>query len=468
MTEVERLVKITPSKRQLDIQKMEFYTFIHFGICTFTDTEWGTGDSDISLFNPDKLDVTQWVTAIKSSGARGIILTCKHHDGFCLWDTKYTDRNIMNSPYGKDLTLELAEECLRQGIKFGVYLSPWDRHQADYGKGKAYDDFYVAQIKELLTGYGEIFTVWLDGACGEGANGKVQKYDWERYYDVVRELQPNAVIAVTGPDIRWCGNEAGVCRESEFSVVAKRLSDPELIAGASQQTAQDAQRLLNAESARKITRKDGDLGSRKMLEGENELIWYPAEVDTSIRKGWYYHTADDENVKSDEALWNLYCNSVGGNATLLLNIPPDKNGLLHTTDCKRLENLGQRIRDTFSENLAKKATITVSGETHEHKAPNIISEDESYYKPNDGSENVEIIVQLDEVKSFSYVMLMEQITCSQRVEEFELWSGKKFIYKGTTIGYKKICRFDTVTTKELTVRILSSRIAPTIRFLGLY
>lgn len=229
------LVRVIPSARQLALQKMEFYAFVHFTVNTFTDREWGDGTEDPAVFNPAELNPDQWVDSIREAGMKGLILTCKHHDGFCLWPGKYTEHSVKNSPCRKDVVRETAEACRRGGIRFGVYLSPWDRNQPLYGTGKPYDDYFVNQLTELLTGYGEIFSVWFDGACGEGPNGKKQVYDWERYYRVIRSLQPGACIHVCGPDIRWCGNEAGNTRPSEWSVVPRRTMDTEKIASLSQQ-----------------------------------------------------------------------------------------------------------------------------------------------------------------------------------------------------------------------------------------
>lgn len=259
---------------------------------------------------------------------KGLILTCKHHDGFCLWPSKYTEHSIKNSPYknGKgDIVRETAEACREFGLKFGVYLSPWDRNNSSYGKGKEYDDYYLNQLTELLTEYGDIFVIWLDGACGEGPNGKVQKYDWQRYYKVMRELQPNAVISISGPDIRWCGNEAGEVRPSEWSVVAKDMTDPAITAALSQQ--EDNEEFRN----RPLDETQTDLGSRERLANEKELAWYPAETDVSIRPGWFYHEEEDGQVRSFENLKDIYLKSVGGNTTLLLNLPPMKNGRIHET-----------------------------------------------------------------------------------------------------------------------------------------
>ena len=265
----ERLVKVVPSKRQVAQQQMEFYSFVHFTVNTYTGREWGDGTEPEEIFNPEKLDAMQWVKAIKSAGMKGMILTCKHHDGFCLWPSAYTGHTIAQSPYkeGKgDIVREVSDACRAEGIRFGIYLSPWDRNNKTYGYGKAYDDYFVNQLTELLTGYGEICSVWFDGACGEGENGKKQVYDWARYYEVIRTLQPDACIHVCGPDVRWCGNEAGDTRPSEWSVVPRRASETEKIAQESQQAEDTSFR------ERKIKATDQDLGSREVLELHGSVL----------------------------------------------------------------------------------------------------------------------------------------------------------------------------------------------------
>ena len=271
-------VSVAPSPRQLAWQELEFYGFLHFGMNTFTGREWGDGTASPACFDPAQLDAEQWAAALKSAGMRGAILTCKHHDGFCLWPSAHTDYSVKHAPWkgGKgDVVGEVAAACRKAGLKFGVYLSPWDRHDARYGSGKPYDDYYVAQLTELLTGYGELFCVWLDGACGEGPNGKRQAYDWPRYYETIRALQPGAVISVCGPDVRWCGNEAGHCRPSEWSVVPAQLRDAAY-------TAQRSQQADDAAFARRVSREDEDLGSRAALaaDGAPGSYWQAAPGQT--------------------------------------------------------------------------------------------------------------------------------------------------------------------------------------------
>jgi alpha-L-fucosidase len=443
----QRLVKIRPSKRQLEWQQTEFYAFVHFTVNTFTDKEWGDGTESPEIFNPVKLDARQWCKAIKAAGMKGLILTCKHHDGFCLWPSRFTNHTVAASPYkdGKgDIVREVSEACSEFGLKFGVYLSPWDRNSQLYGQGKPYDDFFVNQLTELLSNYGKVFSVWFDGACGEGPNGKKQVYDFERYYKVIRDLQPDACISVCGPDVRWCGNEAGHCRKSEWSVVPARTKDTEIIKERSQH--EDSEEFRQ----RKISASDEDLGSRAILENENDLIWYPAEVNTSIRPGWFYHEYEDDKVRSLEELTNIYFNSVGGNATFLLNIPPTREGLFHKNDVARLQELGDFLRNEFANPIKEldKKEIKL----------NTTSETDSY--------TIRIDLPLSKIK---YIIIQEDIEKSQRAESFEVLaknSSEKYetLFSGTTIGYKKIIRFEKpLNTDSLIIKITSCRCKPEIK-----
>ena len=468
-----RLIKAVPSERQLTYEKMEFFCFIHFTVNTFTGSEWGDGKEDVSIFNPTELDARQWVKTAKDAGMKGLILTCKHHDGFCLWPSKYTEHSVKNSPYknGKgDIVREVSEACKEFGLKFGIYLSPWDRNNSSYGKGKEYDDYYVNQLTELLTEYGELYTIWLDGACGEGANGKIQKYDWNRYYKVMRELQPNAVISISGPDVRWCGNEAGEVRESEWSVVAKDMTDPSITAELSQH--EDNEEFRD----RPLDETQSDLGSRERLKNEKELVWYPAETDVSIRPGWFYHEEEDNKVRSFENLKDIYLKSVGGNTALLLNIPPMKNGKIHEKDMAILKRLGEFINDTFKNNLLKNALIkTVPEHDCRGNSPDMMRTDDynTYFMNKEGDNKLLIEIKFDECKKLNYLVLKEAITFSQRVEKFNVYfndeSGKKIkIFEGTTIGYKRIIDLKGTKTDNLTIEIEDSRVAPVMSFVGVY
>ena len=352
---IKRAAAVVPSERQLKWHELEFYAFIHFGMNTFTNSEWGNGNDDPVLFNPEKLNANQWAAAVRAAGMKAIILTCKHHDGFCLWPSEYTDYSVKKSKWKDgqgDVVRECAEACKKFGLKFGVYLSPWDRHDPRYGEGEAYNKYFKNQLRELLTNYGDIFCVWFDGACGEGKNGRKQEYDWQGYYDLIRECQPEAVISVTGPDVRWCGNEAGVCRKSEWNVVPYYYSNQELIAAASQQTAEKPPKRISATTL--------DLGSRKAIKNVSKLIWYPAEVDVSIRKGWFYHLNEDYEVKPLSKLMEIYYNSVGANASLLLNIPPNKDGLFAQRDVETLLAMGAQLQIDFNEDLADDSIMTDS------------------------------------------------------------------------------------------------------------
>lgn len=469
----KRLVSIVPLKRQFEYQKREFYGFIHFTVNTYTDREWGLGNESPEIFNPYELDTEGWAKAASDGGMKGLILTCKHHDGFCLWQSKYTEHCMKNSPYkeGKgDVVRELSEACKKYGLKFGVYLSPWDRNNPAYGSGKAYDDYYVNQITELLTNYGDIYTFWMDGACGEGPNGKVQVYDWERYYSKVRELQPEAVLAISGPDVRWCGNEAGIVRKSEWSVVSKAMTSPVFTAELSQK--EDSEEFRK----RPVDPTTEELGSREVLKNEPELAWYPAETDVSIRPGWFHHAAEDDKVKSFETLKDIYLKSVGGNTALLLNIPPMKNGKLHENDVKRLAELGDFIRESFKENLADRAEMTSYPEKGDRGEDiGSIRDDsyETYFKTEDGQRKLSINLRWKEGIKASYLVLKENILLSQRVEKFKVYEefGEEKViqvYDGTVIGYKRIIKLSGKEITGLTIEIEDARVAPAVSFVGVY
>ncbi|TYB56048.1 alpha-L-fucosidase [Nonomuraea sp. PA05] len=417
---------------------MEFYGFIHFGMNTMTNREWGPGHDDPALFDPASLDADQWVRALKAAGMTGVILTCKHHDGFCLWPSDVTSYTVAASPWrgGQgDVVAEVARAARRHGLKFGVYLSPWDRTEASYGSGTGYDDFYVAQLTELLTRYGPIFSVWLDGANGEGPNGKRQTYDWERYYAVVRELQPDAVISVCGPDVRWCGNEAGDTRPDEWSVVPRALQDAERVADRSQQAD-------DGDFARQAIRSDErDLGSRAALAGhEDDLVWYPAEVNTSIRPGWFHHPAEDGAVRPVEELFTIYLRSVGGNACFLLNVPPARDGLLADADVAVLEGLGRRISDFRGRRL--EAAVEVA----------------------DGSR---VTLELGRSCLVEAVCVGEDIAQGQRVERVvvrgRLGDGRWVtLGEAHAVGYRRILTFAPVEVDAVVVEVPEARDTPVI------
>jgi len=468
---IREAAQIVPSPRQLAWQQLEFYAFIHFTVNTFTDREWGTGGESPSLFDPTELDASQWVESCRLAGMKGLILTCKHHDGFCLWPSAYTDHSVKCSPWRNgqgDLVREVADACRQGGLKFGIYVSPWDRHDPRYGDSPAYNAHFVHQLRELLTGYGELFCVWFDGACGEGPNGKRQVYDWEAYYGIIRELQPNAVISVCGPDVRWCGNEAGKTRNSEWSVVPAAMRDNEKIQ-------QNSQQVDDGEFAKRFGSEEEDLGSRAVLAEAEEVVWYPAEVNTSIRPGWFYHASEDDQVKSVEELMDLYERIVGGNAAFLLNLPPDRRGLIHENDVLRMKELGQRIQAAYRVNLAAGAAVEASCHRDETSSSSRITDGNpaTYWCAPEGVEQAELVVDLGAVQRFNRIVLAEYIQEGQRIEQFRLecldasgsWNR---IYEGTTVGYKKICRFDETAARHIRLVVSESRLGATLSRFEVY
>jgi len=442
---LEKITAVRPSERQIAWQEMEFYGFIHYGINQFTNQEWGSGQEDPQIFNPRKLDTDQWCESLLKAGMTGVIITAKHHDGFCLWNTKTTVHSVMHSPYRKDIVAQLSESCKKFGLKLGVYLSPWDRHELCYGQGEAYNDFFCNQLMELLQGYGELFCLWFDGACGEGSNGKVQQYDWERYYALIRKYQPNAVISVCGPDVRWCGNEGGHCRRNEWSVVPASMADNEKIQHLSQQAD-------NAEFRKRVPSDGEDLGSRQVLLNHEEFIWYPAEVNTSIRPGWFYHEGEDSRLRSLDNLQSIYLQSVGGNTTFLLNVPPHYDGYIALGDVARLEELGDWIKTTFSRNLLINASYQYS--TDENGNPVVIAATDDEIRPN-------------------YLVLQEEITLGQRIEEFTLsyWKDGNWevACQGTVVGYKCIRLIEAaISSNKWKLEITSCRLGANLKTFELY
>lgn len=472
MTERERLelyTSIVPSERQKMFENQPFNVFIHFGTTTFTRKEWGDGTFPPEKFNPKKLDTDQWCESIKQSGATGIILTCKHHDGFCLWQTKTTEYSIKNSPYknGKgDIVKELSDSCRKYGLKFGVYLSPWDRNSEYYSTPK-YNDFYIEQLKELLTNYGDIYCVWLDGACGSHLDGKPkQVYDFPRIYKTVYELSPTAVVSNCGPDVRWVGNEAGVARESEWNVVPKFAFDVQSIEKNSQQEDDDKFKKKTYDVIQ------SDLGSREFIKDFDEFTWYPAEVDVSIRPRWFYHKGDDRKVRSLNNLLHIYNTSVGGNSLLLLNIPPNRDGIIHEKDVKRLKELGDAIR------LAESAPVTPAKlaapqELDGNVIENVTKDDESYYTPSEENDNYTINIDFGKSVEIDRVYLKEQCDFSQRIETFEIYAktddGEKLVYNGTTVGLNRYAVFNgKVKANGIKIVITSCRLRPYIMRIQAY
>ncbi len=458
---------VCPSPRQLAWQQLELTAFFHFTVNTFTDREWGNGKENPSVFNPSALDTRQWLRVISKTGFKLAILTTKHHDGFCLWPSRYTEHSLKHSPYKEgrgDVVREFVEACHEYKVKVGFYLSPWDRHEPTYGSS-AYNDYFTNQLTELLTQYGQVAEMWFDGACGEGPNGKRQVYDWDRYYRVIRTLQPNAVIAIGGPDVRWVGNERGIARKKEWSVVPATVLDQDRLTEDSQQE-EDVQPAIDDARSR-------DLGSRNAIANAEHLVWYPAECDVSIRPGWFYHQREDLLVKSPKKLVNLYYKSVGRNAGLLLNLPPDRRGLIHENDVSSLQRMHQILSETFTHNLAARSQVKASHEKSGYPAVNTLdSGPENYWTTDDWQESADIVYIFTEKIIFNVVLLQEYIASGQRIEKFIIEAhtsrGWEQVAKARTVGYKRLLHCKTTSTNKVRVRILEARFAPTLINFGLY
>jgi alpha-L-fucosidase len=399
-----------PSAPQLAWQRDELALFLHFGVNTFTDREWGDGTESPSLFNPAALDARQWTRTARAAGARAVVLTAKHHDGFCLWPTRTTEHSVARSPWrgGEgDVVRELVAACRADALRVGLYLSPWDRNNPTYGDSPRYNDLYCEQLTELLTRYGEIAEVWFDGANGEGPNGKRQTYDWPRIWGLVRRLQPNAVMfSDAGPDVRWCGNERGLAGDPNWSTV-----DPAIVT----HPGADGPGIVDS------LRHGDPSGS----------AWRPAEVDVSIRPGWFHHPAEDARVRTAETLVNLYVTSVGRNGKLLLNVPPTRDGVIHPTDVARLTEFRERLGARFGRDVADGATAT--------------------WRVT-GPRSATLDVALRAPTPISAVRLEEDIARGQRVASYRL-EAEQPLSRGTTIGYAKIDRFPEVTTRQVRLMI---------------
>ena len=431
-----------PTARQLDWQRAELVMFLHFGVNTFTDREWGEGTEDPGLFNPTELDAGQWARVAAEAGFKTLILTAKHHDGFCLWPSRYTEHSVKNSPWKNgqgDVVKDLARACRDNGLKMGLYLSPWDRHETTYGQGDRYNLYYLAQLRELSTDYGPLAEVWFDGACGEGPNGRVQKYVFPVYWSLVRQKQPNAVIfSDAGPDVRWIGNERGFAGETCWSMIDR-----------SQVAVGDADtRYLNS----------GD------IEGPD---WVPGECDVSIRKGWFWHA--DQEPKSLEQLLDIYFKSVGRNGVLLLNVPPDKNGLLSQVDVDRLHEFRKTLDDIFNNPIAIKSARSnhLRGQDIAYDASNTLDGDpETYWAPDDTVSSAWIEFDLDSSQTFNTVQIQEPVSLGQRVKShrIDVWQNRAWstVAKGTTIGYKRLLRFENRTSTRVRLVIEASRACPLI------
>lgn len=447
-----------PSENQMRWQEMEYYAFVHFSLNTYTDQSWGYGNEDINLFNPTELDCRQWARICKEAGMKGIILTAKHHSGFCLWPSAYTEYSVKNAPWknGKgDVVREMADACKEYGLKLGIYLSPWDRNFADYGKPE-YITYFRNQLRELLTNYGDIFEVWFDGANGGsgyygGANesrtiDRTTYYDWQNTYKLVRELQPNIVIWNDGgdrADLRWVGTEAGFVGETNWS-------------------------MLNA---------TGEVTWDMLHHGlENGNAWVPAEVNTSIRPEWFYHPGEDTKVKTLPQLMDTYYNSIGRNGTLLLNFPIMPNGLIHPNDEKAALEFGKAVREAFKDNVARNARAEASNIREQNirfdASMAIDGDQETYWTTDDSVTTASLTIDFGKPTRFNRCLVQEYIRLGQRVRAFSLeayvnneW---KKIASATTIGYKRILRFPTTESTKVRFTVVDARSNPVISTIGFY
>jgi len=448
-----------PTERQLRWHEMEFYGFLHFTVNTFTDKEWGYGDENPQVFNPTAFDADQIVRTAKEGGMAGLILTCKHHDGFCLWPSKFTEHSVKNSPFQNgqgDVAKAISEACKQHGLKFGAYLSPWDRNHKDYAT-PAYLNYYRSQLRELLTQYGDLFTVWFDGANGGdgfygGAREKRQidnrtYYDWPNTWSIVRELMPGAVMfSDGGPDYRWVGNEDGMAGDPCWAT-------------------------LNAEG-----RYPGS-SSQGLNSGERPgTHWMPAECDVSIRPGWFYHASEDGKVKTPAKLLDIYYKSVGRGACLNLNLPPDRRGQIHENDVRSLREFRRILDATFAINLARTAKLTASnirGNEARFGVEHLSDGSRTtYWATDDAVTTPELTAVFARPMKFNVVDLRECLPLGQRIDAFaiDVWKDGQWVEyaKGTSIGNRRLLRGEPVTTDRVRLRITKAAACPALAEFGLY
>lgn len=437
-----------PTPQQLAWHELEYYWFIHFGPNTFTNKEWGHGDEPADAFNPTELDCRQWARLAKKSGAKGIILTAKHHDGFCLWPSQFSKHTVRESQWkeGKgDVVKELMQACKEEGLKFGVYLSPWDRNHEKYGTPE-YNDVYVASMKELVQNYGPFFEFWWDGANGEGPNGKKQEYDFRRFENTIREIAPNTVVfSDIGPDVRWVGNEKGFVGKTNWNY------------------------LDTAGFKRGLGAPHNDTLNQGNIWGKH---WIPGECDVSIRPGWFYHAEEDDKVKTAEQLFDLYLKSVGRGANFLLNVPPDRRGLIHEADSVSLLDFAKLLKESFADNLARKARKEL------HYKMVVYNRDLFADGKSETAESV------NEYKRASYWLKFGQetkincVTLSEAIDKGQnVIKGKIVLLRGTktikeidftTIGRKRILSFPTETVSAIRILIQDAKESPAISEVGVY
>ena len=449
-----------PSLRQLQWHTLEFYGFLHFTVNTFTDKEWGYGDESPAIFDPTDFDADQIVGVAKAGGMKGLILTAKHHDGFCLWPSEYTEHSVKNSPWrngGGDVVKEIADACRRHGLAFGTYLSPWDRNHPEYGR-PAYLEYFRNQLRELMTGYGPLFEVWFDGANGgDGYYGGAREtrridrltyYDWPNTRQIVRDLQPGAsMFSDAGPDVRWVGNERGIAGDPAWATLNRDDFAP------------------------------GEADQKRLNSGDRPgTHWLPAECDVSIRPGWFYHASEDDQVRDPLNLLDLYYKSVGRGASFLLNLPPDRRGRIHENDERSLRGFRALLDATFAEDLARGAVASASnvrGDGERFSPARVLDGSrDTYWSTDDGVTTPELVLDLGRTVTFNVVSLREHLQLGQRIEDWALdaWQDGAWseFARGTAIGNRRLWRGDDVTTPRVRLRITKAPVGPALSEMALF
>ncbi len=467
-----------PSVRQLSWHRLEFYGFLHFTVNTFSDKEWGYGDESPEVFAPTAFDADQIAEVAASGGMAGLILTCKHHDGFCLWPSKYTGHSVKNSPWknGKgDIVREISDACRRHGLKFGTYLSPWDRNHPEYGR-HAYLEYFRKQLHELTTEYGELFEVWFDGANGgDGYYGGTREsrhidrknyYDWKNTWEIVRRNQPGAsMFSDAGPDVRWVGNEDGIAGDPCWSTLTKNNLYPGF--GGDVKTDFAVAEMVKAWAS---DQEMLNMGDRK---GD---AWLPAECDVSIRPGWFYHQTEDQKVRSPENLLDLYFRSVGRGASFLLNLPPDRRGLIHENDVRSLNGFKKRINEIFGTNLAAGARIAASnirGNNSAFSPEKLLDGDGStFWATDDSMTKADVVLEFPEAVTFNVVSLREYLPLGQRIDQFAIDVDKDGQWQEyarcRAVGSRRLVRGAKTSTRKIRLRILEGAACPVLSELGIH
>ncbi len=444
-------IDIKPTSRQIKWQETEFYGNIFFGMNTFTGSQWGDGFAPADLFWPEDYDVDYWVKTAKKARMKGLMITAKHYDGFCIFQSEHTDYCLKSCPNwqdGKgDIVRDLAKACKDEGLKFGIYIAPWDRHEKTYGKGKEYDDWFCNILTELCTNYGDLFCIWLDPHFGDGINGTSQDFDLPRYYKTIRELQPDCAIAGMGPDVRWAGNERGLARKCERSVVPAYLGFDEF------------GEKRNSASKKALSLTDPDLGSRKTIKKEIDFAWLPHEISVPMKSKWFWYKDGEYSSKTKDKLWKLYLDSVGNNSCFMLGLSPDKRCKFADNEEQILTAFGEDLHLNFGYNLAVvKGKASASSQHSEmYDVSNVLNTDfDKFWKPAENDKKPVLYIDFEEKDMFNKIVIGEHIRNGQHIEEFSVYyldekDKWRLIEKGTTIGYKRIVHSKPIETSRVKI-----------------